>query len=34
MLIHGLILAGVITVVVWISGRAVPQGDSHVATSL
>jgi len=33
-LVHGLILAGVIAVVVWISGRAVPHGDSHVATSL
>jgi len=34
LLAQGLILAGLIAVAVWISGRAVPPGDSHVVTSL
>lgn len=33
MLVHGLVLAAVIAVVVWISGRAVPQRDSPAAMS-
>jgi len=33
MLIHGLALAGVMVVVVWISGRALPTKDSGAVTS-